>query len=242
MMKLARSRRRAAFALVGLAAVCGGAAQAADDKSTISSVMELFGYSSDPSAASIDYHERPKLVLPPKVGELPPPREASRPDGWPIDAAVTRQRNSDRYARVPNAPPPEKKPGLLERIRGPRPDYAPGTDDQPGLLQRVLQNKRADVALSSEEPSRRLLTDPPAGYRRPSMDLNKIPDTEAKKSSWWNPLSYFGNKDDKDPVAQPGAATPAQQAQQAQQAKQSAGGSSSWFQMPRFVLRDPEKE
>lgn len=236
MMKLARSRRRAAFALAGLAAICGGAARAADDKSTVSSVMELFGYSSDPSAASIDYHERPKLVLPPKIGELPPPREASRPEGWPVDAAVVRSRTSDRYARVPNAPPPEKKPGLLERVRGPAPDAAPGTDDEPGFFQRVLMKKRADVALSSEEPNRRLLTEPPSGYRRPSMDLSKVQDTDGKKSSWWNPLSYLGTKDDKDPVAQPGAVTPAQQA------KPSGGESSSWFRWPRFVQKDPDKE
>jgi hypothetical protein len=228
MMKLARSRRRAAFALAGLAALCGGAARAADDKSTISSVAELFGYSSDPTAASIDYRERPKLVLPPKVGDLPPPREAERPAGWPSDTTTTRNRSTDRYARVPNAPPPEKKPGLLERLRGPRPDYAPGTDDEPGFFQRVLMRKRADVALSSEEPSRRMLTEPPSGYRKPTTDLNAVSDPEFKKSSWWNPLSHFGKEDDRDPVAQPGAPTPAQQA------KQSGGDSGSWFRLPHF--------
>lgn len=240
-MKLARSRRRAAFALAGLVAVCGGAARAADDKSTVSAVMELFGYSSDPTAASIDYRERPKLVLPPKIGELPAPRDkVDRPADWPTDTTTNRNRSTDRYARVPNAPPPEKKPGLLERVRGPRPDYAPGTDDEPGFFQRVLLKKRSDVALSSEEPSRRMLTEPPSGYRRPSMDLNKIPDADAKKSSWWNPLGYFGNKDDKDPVAQPGATTPAQQAKQS--GGQSSGESDSWFRMPRFVLKDPDKD
>lgn len=231
MMKLARSPRRAVFALVGLAAAFGGPAQAADDKSTVSSVMELFGYSSDPSAASIDYRERPKLVLPPRVGELPPPREgATRPDGWPTDVATARKRSWDRFARVPNAPPPEKKPGLLERVRGPRPDYAPGTDDEPGLLQRMLM-KRADTTPSTVEPDRRMLTEPPSGYRRPTMDLSKVPDTDIKKSSLWNPLSYFGGSDEKDPVAQPGAPTPAAK-------KQTASGESGGLlsgMLPSFL-------
>ncbi len=211
MMKLARSRRCAAFALAGLAAVCGGAAQAADDKSTVSAVMELLGYSTDPAASSIDYHERPKLVLPPKIGELPPPREAaSRPDGWPVDAATVRHRNTDRYARVPNAPPPEKSVGLIDRIRGVKPE--------------------SSVSLA-DEPSRRMLTEPPAGYRRPTKDLSTIQDADAKKGAWWNPMTYLGGGGAQQPQ-QPGA----------QPQKQAGGDSDSWFRMPRFVLKDPDKD
>ncbi len=217
MMKLARSRRRAAVALAGLAAVCGGAAQAADDKSTVGAVMELLGYSSDPSAASIDYRERPKLVLPPKIGELPPPREtASRPDGWPVDASTVRQRNSDRYARVPNAPPPEKSVGLIDRIRGVKPE--------------------SSVSFA-EEPNRRMLTEPPTGYRRPTKDLATIGDPEAKKGAWWNPMTYLGGGG----AQQQQGAQPQKQAG-AQPQKQASGESDSWFRMPRFVLKDPDKD
>lgn len=200
---LARSHRR--VILVSAVLFYNGLAFAADDKSTPGAVMELFGYSSDPSAASIDYHERPVLVLPPKTGELPAPKEkASESSEWPRDPGGARRRNSDRYARVPNAPPPEKKPGLLERIRGPRPEAAPGTDDEPGLLQRII-TKRQTATLPMEEPSRRMLTDPPAGYRKPTMDLNSVNEAGAKKSSWLNPLGILGKDDDNDPVAQTGS-------------------------------------
>lgn len=229
-MKLARSRRHALGALAGLAAAYAAPALAYDDKSTVSSVMELVGVSSDPTAKSIDYSERPKLVLPPRIGDLPPPKEtADRPGGWPSGEPGERRRNSDRYARVPNAPPPEKNPGLLERIRGPKPDYAPGTDDEPGFLQRALNAGARTSGPVLDEPSRRLLTEPPSGYRRPTQDLSKVRDTDAKKTSWWNPLRYVGGEgSDNDPVAQPGARMPAGQAQ-------SGGGGLLSSMMPSFL-------
>lgn len=191
MMKLAGSRRRALFALAGLAAAYGAPAQAADDKSTISAVMELVGVSSDPSASKIDYSERPKLVLPPRAGDLPSPREkADRPGGWPVDTAAARRRNTDRYAKVHNAEPEERQPGLLER---------------------ALSVGKTSSAPVQDEPGRRMLTEPPAGYRRPTKDLSMIADPDAKKGAWWNPMSYFGG--DNAPAAK---GAPGQQQQQAQ--------------------------
>jgi hypothetical protein len=211
-MTLAWTRSRALFALAGVAAAFAAPAQAADDKSTIGAVGELFGYSSDPSAASIDYRERPKLVLPPKLGALPPPKaDAGRPENWPVDAAAAHRRNSDRYARIPGAAPEEeeKKPGVFERIMG-KGDTSP-------------------IASGVQEPSRRVLTEPPSGYRRPTMDLAKLPekDPDKKGGAWWNPMTYIrgGGANSAGAAGQPG---------QAQQA--SGGGSSSWLpQMPRFV-------
>lgn len=230
-MKLARSSRRALCAAVGLAALSGASAQAYDDKSTVSSVGELFGYSSDPSADKIDYSERPKLVLPPRAGDLPAPQEkAGRPDDWPSDIAAARRRNTDRYAKVANAPEEEKKKGLLERIRGPKPDYAPGTDDEPGFLQRALNAGSRSSAPVMDEPARRMLTEPPSGYRRPTTDLAKIRDADPKKStSWWNPLSYVGGGNDSDPVAQTAGTAPAQ--------RTASGGGGGLFSgmMPTFL-------
>lgn len=203
-MKLARSQRRALCVLAGFAAIQAAPAWATDDKSTVTSVMELVGVSSDEGVGKIDYSERPKLVLPPSRGDLPPPREgASRPGDWPSEIATERRRNTDRYARVPNAPPEEKKKGLLERIRGPRPAAAPGTDDEPGLLQRALSAGRGSNEPVMDEPGRRMLTEPPQGYRRPTQDLNKYRSAGGAKS-WWNPMSWVGGGggSDNDPVAQ----------------------------------------
>jgi hypothetical protein len=222
-MIIGGSSRRAICAVAGLAALSGAPAQAADDKSTISAVGELLGYSSDPSADKIDYGERPKLVLPPRIGELPAPREsAERPGGWPADAAAVRHRNTDRYAVVPNAAPREQKQGLLERALS----FGSKTD-----------------APVLDEPSRRMLTEPPSGYRRPTTDLAKIRDTDGKKSgSWWNPMTYLGGGNDAEQPASVQA-----QGAQAQGAAQNAAASghspdAGWFQMPRFVLKDPNKE
>ncbi|PPD42651.1 MAG: hypothetical protein CTY15_11860 [Methylocystis sp.] len=229
-MKLAAYRRRAFLAVAGLAAAHAAPALAADDKSTIGSVMELVGVSSDPAAKSIDYSERPKLVLPPRVGDLPAPKEtAERPGGWPADASVARRRNSDRYAKVPNAPAEEKRVGLLERIRGPKPDYAPGTDDEPGFLQKALTAGSRSNGPVMDEPARRMLTEPPSGYRRPTQDLSKVRDPEGKKTSWWNPLSYVGGSDgnDNDPVAQTAGTAPPQRA--------SGGGGLLSGMMPSFL-------
>jgi hypothetical protein len=211
-MTFARTGRRAIFALAGFAAAYAAPALAADDKSTIGSVMELVGVSSDPAASKIDYSERPKLVLPPRVGDLPPPREgAERPNGWPSDAQTARRRNSDRYARVPNAEPEEKK----------------------GLLERALSVGSSSNAPVMDEPGRRMLTEPPSGYRRPTKDLASLRDPEAKKGSWWNPMTYIGGGGD----AQTAATGP-----QGQQAGAESGGLLSSFQMPRFVVKDPGKE
>lgn len=223
----AQLRQRTIFLLALSIAQGCGAARAADDKSTIGATMELFGISSDPAAASIDYRERPKLVIPPKLGNLPTPSEkASAVEGWPQDPGGAHRRNSDRYAKVPNAPPPEKKAGLLERLRGPKPEAAPGTDDEPGLLQRIMHKRESNAALTMDEPTRRMLTDPPAGYRQPTMDLTKVGDVGAKKSSWLGGI--MGSENENDPVAR--TATPSEAPQQ--------GGSSGGFlssMMPSFL-------
>lgn len=190
-MKLAQSQRRALCAFAGLAAIQAAPALASDDKSTMTSVMELVGVSSDDGVGKIDYSERPKLVLPPNHGVLPPPRErAERPGGWPNELSSERRRNADRYARVPNAPAEEKK-GLIGRV-GVHPAPGQGAEEEQSLLQRWIYGRKGSSVSAVEEPNRHLLTEPPPGYRRPTQDLTKLRDHEVKKSSWWNPLSWGG--------------------------------------------------
>ncbi|MBG0798938.1 hypothetical protein IYX23_14815 [Methylocystis sp. L43] len=190
-MKLAQSQRCALYALAGLAAVQAAPALAGDDKSTWSAMMEMVGASSDEGAGKIDYSERPKLVLPPSAGDLPPPRERGARSGeWPAELSAERRRNVNRYARVPNAPPEAPRPGVFARV------LSFGSGAEP-------------PAPAVEEPSRVMLTEPPPGYRRPTQDLNNLRETEvAKKSSWWNPLSWGRGGADK-PAASASAANPA---------------------------------
>ena len=173
-MKLARSQRRALHLLAGLAAIQAAPALAGDDKSTLSTMMEMVGASSDEGVGKIDYSERPKLVLPPSVAQLPQPRErAERASGWPAELSSERSRNVNRYARVPNAPPEAPRQGVFARVLS----FGSGGEQS--------------AAPAIAEPSRIMLTEPPPGYRRPTQDLNNLRDTEtAKKSSWWNPLTW----------------------------------------------------
>ena len=176
-MMLAQLRRRAPYALAGLlAAILAAPALAGDDKSTLSTVMEMVGASSDEGVGKIDYSERPKLVLPPSA-DLPPPRERTeRPGGWPAELSAERRRNVNRFARVPNAnaTPEAPRQGMVARVLS----FASGSGaSEPGP--------------AITEPNRIMLTEPPPGYRRPTKDLNNLPETDpAKKSSWWNPLTW----------------------------------------------------
>lgn len=225
-MTFAWTRSCAFFALVGTAAALAAPARAADDKSTLSAVGELVGISSDPSANSIDYRERPKLVLPPRKGAAPlpaPKAESARPENWPSNAAAAQRRNSDRYARVPNAPPAEEEP-------------------KAGVIDSLMGKDSAASAASSNAPApaRRMLTEPPSTYRQPTMDLSKLPDKDAeKKGSWWNPASYLGGGSDAAapaPAQKPSTGVSEQPAQPS-----SSGSSSSWFKMPRFLAGDSKE-
>lgn len=217
-MYLARSRHRAFCVLAGFAAAYAAPATAADDKSTISSVMELVGVSSDPDARSIDYSERPRLVLPPSRGDLPPPREGdARPRDWPSDVSGVR-RSGDRFARISGAGPEEKRPGFLER---------------------ALSVGSVTTAPVADEPSRRMLTEPPAGYRRPTKDVSKIGDPDGKKTSWWNPMTYLGASGGEDGPVNPAASDTRGGGRSAATASGGRGGDSegllSSFRMPSFV-------
>ncbi len=233
-MKLAQSQRRAFCALAGLAAIQAAPALAGDDKSTWTAVMEMVGASSDEGASKIDYSERPKLVLPPSVAELPPPRErAERTGDWPAELSAERRRNVNRFARVPNAPSEAPRPGMFARVMS----FTSGAQQAP--------------APAIEEPSRIMLTEPPPGFRRPTKDLNKISETEAaKKSSWWNPFSWGrGNStaaaagDEKLRPEEQGAFSSARKllglnssdSATGSASQTSSGESGSWFRMPRFV-------
>ncbi len=203
--------RSAPLALAAIA-LCAGAspARANDDKSTITAALELIGVNLGEKPSVVDYRERAKLVLPPRRDVLPEPSAAERPANWPTNAA-SGSINTDRYARVRNAPPEQKRPSLVERALGSREtNIAPGTDDQPGLLQRMLSASAEPTASDTVEPPRRVLVEPPEGYRAPTQDLSKVRDTDGKKSSsWWNPLSYLGGgEDDKDPVARTAGSAP----------------------------------
>jgi hypothetical protein len=207
-------RLSAGLALAAVSAV--SPSWAADDKSTVKAVTDMVGITSDQPQEKIDYSERPKLVMPPKMDVLPAPRDrtAERPPEWPSDAAVG-VRRTDRFARNPNAPPEKPKPGILERLHGPHraPDPAKANDEG-GIIGSFMNLKENRARINNDDdnavPTRRVLAEPPDGLRTPTQDLSKVVDPDTKKKSWWN---FFGHEvkpiDQKKETPAQTASTPA---------------------------------
>lgn len=187
-MQLAHAMRRtlvfAGFAFASISGACVGTpALAADDQSTIVSVLGLFGLSWGGNAEKIDYREHGKLVLPPNRQALPEPqaRGDARPGAWPVDQDVQRK-NIHAAARAP-APQPSlnQNPALSpnELARG---GAAP---EEAKVGAKEAENKNAVVA--DHEPNRDYLTEPPRGYRQPT----KATLAAEKEEGWPNPAAYL---------------------------------------------------
>jgi hypothetical protein len=153
----------------------------------LGSVVGLAGQHDD---VTIDYRDRAKLVVPPKV-ELPPP-VASPTQGsgpWPRDPDIERAKKEkaekDKYVFVPfkNRRPWASSPDSVVTVSataGQDPDERPcnagpgvacQTRSSPSInwnpLTWVGVQKNAPTVLGPE-PNRDWLTDPPKGYREPA--------------------------------------------------------------------------
>jgi hypothetical protein len=146
----------------------------------------LVSFGMTPPNDPIDYRERGKLVLPPKV-ELPPPAApAQKVAAWPNDpdllkvqkkreflkTYVTRSPshdNADGYGR-PLRPDQLKSEGAaLDSGSGDarcRRDPAECSFIGASLLEKMGIIKEKDTVVAGEEPDREWLTDPPSGYRK----------------------------------------------------------------------------
>ncbi|PZU94596.1 MAG: hypothetical protein DI527_03210 [Chelatococcus sp.] len=135
----------------------------------------------------IEYRQRPPLVVPPN-STLPRPQDpaSARTAAWPNDPDVARRREEKAATRVPTFNPnwrnnPMLSQEELRKGRIARGEEAPqvaadhnnyNNQIQPIVVGRQLaaRHNQADVdALQyGAEPQRRLLTEPPTGYRRPA--------------------------------------------------------------------------
>jgi hypothetical protein len=173
--------------LLGLAAATP--ARAMDDGadnifSSIASLLTMgVGIGGSEKKAPIEYRERAPLVLPPNLQQLPPPGAgvAARNAAWPQDFDQERHRRSmarERNARDPydatggrNAPGPTG--GAVARSGDPRECQDDPMERlcNPNQFWSTMRNTRSQeeqkVAVG-QEPPRRALTDPPAGFRRQS--------------------------------------------------------------------------
>jgi hypothetical protein len=187
------------FALgVSLLAISSPARAADDDvpldTKIFRSIMESLGLKSA-DEATIDYQERPPLVLP-SNDSLPPPAKgdavANNP-AWPNDPDVGRaklikklERNSASSEEVEHQSrplrPDELVPGAkyAPRTRNPSLPDAAGSDGSKmtpsqlgysgGLFKKMFSKDDKEDARFTGEPPRASLTQPPPGYQTPSPD------------------------------------------------------------------------
>ncbi len=189
-----------ALALVGMVGFSASPVRAGDDGAApiwvgVGSIFgPLFGAKNDDSVM-IDYHERGKLVLPPKADLPPPIPPASKTvASWPVDPEIVRDRKEKAEEALPGLTPVQRRnmgaisvgPAEASATAGngaggaacvqdgkpiPCPDSGKKTEN-PGwapnwnpLTWVGLQKK--PQAVLGPEPDRDSLTDPPKGLRVP---------------------------------------------------------------------------
>ncbi|CAH1655086.1 conserved exported hypothetical protein [Hyphomicrobiales bacterium] len=134
----------------------------------------------------IDYRARPPLVVPPNT-TLPPPQDpaSTRNAAWPNDPDVQRRKEEATRPIFAQTERARNNPLLsqdeLRRGRTSRPEQVPviaeehsnyNNQIQPIRIGRELAARRnqqtGDSVVYGEEPPRRMLTEPPTGYRAPA--------------------------------------------------------------------------
>jgi hypothetical protein len=154
----------------------------------------------------IEYRERAPLVVPPQM-KLPAPqqRAAERNPAWPNDPDVAAKRAANANALLPAT---EREKYRLDRNptlsqdelrRGINPNqrvtapYRPARDNayeqliEPIIVGREIaaqKNAKEEVTqLDAAEPTRKYLSDPPSGMRRPVAGIARVRETEAPRDN-----------------------------------------------------------
>jgi hypothetical protein len=188
--RFGRGAALAALVWTGMAGA-GAQAQTFDDRpSTFAPILNIIGLGKDDDEKpTIDFRERPKLVVP-KGADLPPPQTggAQRAANWPVDQDVSRQRAAAAAARAPRVISLNERttmtPAELQKGRSDAPETSgelcdtriSGTPDCSALtpaqkLKQVFSlsgdgpKEDRDVSRPGVEPDRQYLTEPPKGYR-----------------------------------------------------------------------------
>jgi hypothetical protein len=169
---------------------------AADDEDNMPDVQFLrgvlkgMGLKKPGDDATIDYHERSPLVVPPSR-DLPPPEADSGPKstaaGWPSDPDVNRRKAAvaadHKVSSVDESRalrPNEMMPNGTD-VKGKAQTYV-STDPANGAPMKPSQlgfngwsfndlfGSKPDTTTFKSEPARNSLTEPPVGYRTPAPD------------------------------------------------------------------------
>jgi hypothetical protein len=189
-------------------ALYGNTSPACAEETTnpFNSMFGLFGGKPDKDETdTIDYRPRAPLVVPP-TRDLPEPKEAVRDPAWPKDADANAQRRAalDSRRRVPQ-PSPNAGAGTTTnetQAKAPapaKPDEHEGecllNDSGPRSCFNVMQSvfggaSTNDAVKPGTEPQRKLLIEPPPGYRTATVSPRTAED-KAKNAADQGPLDSF---------------------------------------------------
>lgn len=162
-----------------------------EDTNPLNSVLGFVGMQFDKDKDQIDYRARAPIVVPPRL-ELPKPKEVTHDASWPNDpdAAERRHAAAAKLTPAPQLTPQaraELSPAELQAssrtdLPSETPDDCQGGVGTPICLSAPVKmfqkavdgipfigKKEADAPLPTEEPRRTYLTEPPGGYRKPTV-------------------------------------------------------------------------
>jgi len=223
----ARHQGPAAASLLVLAAstfaMLGSSAPAAaeDSSNPLNSMLGLFNVKPEKEADAIDYRPRAPLVVPP-TRDLPEPKEAVRDPAWPKDADANARRRAGLDSRRPapgaasstNAEPPSNQSQAKAAVPAAQPDEHEGecllNDTGPRscfqapwkFLQVTFGGGSSDPAKPGVEPARKVLTEPPVGYRAativPTSSDGKTSSDAQPQGPFDSFLKVFGMKKSDD--------------------------------------------
>ena len=177
-----------AAAIVGVVGFGSTSAFAGDDGQAPIwvGIGSIFGWGSDDNKDPIDYRERGKIVLPPKMDLPPPASPAVKSAGaWPVDPDVqSRKREKEKekerpadttqgYIPVKQKFVPQVDPNAVVTVRATA-GQGPGSSCPDGQCQSSALEQLNPIGwfgggkkTLGPEPNRDWLTDPPKGYRAP---------------------------------------------------------------------------
>lgn len=176
---------------LALACASGPALAADDDEEDSFETKIIKGILGINDRDSIDYRQRPPLVVPPSRN-LPPPETTATVanPAWPKDPEIAEKKKRKAAAREQRRTVEEEgrplTPAELDRGRkagagrvtdarpgdavfeGGRPLRPPELGYKGGLLDSIWKGEKDEAAVFTGEPQRTDLTQPPAGYMTPS--------------------------------------------------------------------------
>jgi hypothetical protein len=175
----------------------GGAEEAAN---AFAPMLDLFQPKPSETESAIDYRPRAPLVLPPSH-ELPAPKEAVRDPAWPKELDTEKRRRAAIDSRRPAplssasiepavteakiiepAKPDEHAGECLLNSTGPRSCF--------DMFRGIFGGEPADTPKPGVEPTRKVLTEPPMGYRAATA-VPKNADGKSSSDAATGPFDSF---------------------------------------------------